>query len=225
MKVWGEFPKTVTLRIGGHRHPFEFKPVVLEGLAMPHNISGPFLAEHDIDQLHSLKAIRVKGTTVKLLARPQHQHPEDFISTVYTLEDVTLAPFSQQLISTAISSMEANRMPKQQGFINSSNEFQINLDCSGWQQVMVQPNRHGHVLAGMLNTSEEELQIPTGAAYGHFTLSRKWKDKSSPWKIAVLEVDNPTKDQGPTLPPTSWPQSPPVSKALLPGPTTKANHK
>jgi hypothetical protein len=180
MKVWGEFPTAVTLRIGGHQHPFEFKPVVLEGFAMPLNISGPFLAEHDIDQLHSLKAIQVKGMTVKLLARPQHQPTEDFISTVYTLEDAILAPFSQQLVRTAISSMEANCIPKQQGFFTGSNEFQTNHDCSSWKQVMVQPDKNGHVLAGMFSTTDEELHIPKGASYGHFALSCKWKDESSP---------------------------------------------
>jgi hypothetical protein len=48
LKVVGELK-----RFGGCETQFKCCPVVLEGLRMPFNVSGPFLAQFGIDQLHS----------------------------------------------------------------------------------------------------------------------------------------------------------------------------
>ena len=37
------------------------RPIIVKGLTMAFNISGPFLKKHQIDQLHSKQAIQVQG--------------------------------------------------------------------------------------------------------------------------------------------------------------------
>jgi hypothetical protein len=40
------------LRFDGCAAHFKCRPVIFEGLSMPFNLSGPFLAQFGIDQLH-----------------------------------------------------------------------------------------------------------------------------------------------------------------------------
>lgn len=61
LKVLGELKTPIHLRFGGCATRFKCRPVVLEGLSMPFNLSGPFLAQFGIDQLHSEGALLVQG--------------------------------------------------------------------------------------------------------------------------------------------------------------------
>jgi hypothetical protein len=59
LKVLGELQTLIHLRFGGCATCFKCPPVVLEGLSMPFNLSGPFLAQFGMDQLHSEGALLV----------------------------------------------------------------------------------------------------------------------------------------------------------------------
>src|SRR5712671_2975038 len=67
MRVLGITKKTLPLRFGGVSMQFHTRPIVIQGLTTSINISGPFLAENGIDQLHSKGALRIKGKLVKLM--------------------------------------------------------------------------------------------------------------------------------------------------------------
>jgi len=67
MKVLGVTKNPVVLRFGGSSAVYKTHPLVLQGLSMAINISGPFLQEHGIDQLHSKGSLRVKGKLVPLI--------------------------------------------------------------------------------------------------------------------------------------------------------------
>jgi hypothetical protein len=57
LKVLGELKTPIHLRFGGCATRFKCRIVVLEGLSMPFNLSGSFLAQFGIDQLHSEEAL------------------------------------------------------------------------------------------------------------------------------------------------------------------------
>jgi hypothetical protein len=57
LKVVGELKTPIHLQFGGCATQFKCRPVVLQGLSMPFNVSGPFLAQFGIDQLHSEGAL------------------------------------------------------------------------------------------------------------------------------------------------------------------------
>ena len=67
LNVLGRTKKPLILRFGGVPKNYMTTPVVIKGLSMDVNISGPFLCEHQIDQLHSQSALRVNGRVVKLV--------------------------------------------------------------------------------------------------------------------------------------------------------------
>ena len=66
MRVLGVTKSPVTLRFGGASVKFYTSPIVIRNLNTDVNISGPFLADHGIDQLHSKGALKVKGKLVRL---------------------------------------------------------------------------------------------------------------------------------------------------------------
>jgi hypothetical protein len=61
LKVVGELKTPIHLRFGGCATRFKCRQVILKALRMPFNVSGPFLAQFGIDQLHLEGALLVQG--------------------------------------------------------------------------------------------------------------------------------------------------------------------
>ena len=66
MQVLGETKTRLQLRLGGLRTIFKIRPLVIEKLHTDLNISGPFLAKHGIDQLHSRGYLTYNQQVVRL---------------------------------------------------------------------------------------------------------------------------------------------------------------
>ena len=66
LEVLGETKKFMHLTFSTCPTKFKFKPVVIEGLSMPINISGPFMRKHQIDQLHSRNSLRIQTQIIPL---------------------------------------------------------------------------------------------------------------------------------------------------------------
>jgi hypothetical protein len=66
LKVVGELKTPIHLRFGGCATRFKCRPVVLEGLSMLFNLSGPFLPQFGINQLHSEGALLVQGKKIRV---------------------------------------------------------------------------------------------------------------------------------------------------------------
>jgi hypothetical protein len=63
---------------------------------MPFNLSGPFLAQFGIDQLHSEGALLVQGKKIPMVAwlKPSAD-VEQTVSNLYVMEKVTVLAFSK----------------------------------------------------------------------------------------------------------------------------------
>ena len=70
MKILGQAPR-VDLQLGDHPAKFRIRPLVLQGLVHPLNLCGPFLARAGIDQLHSKRALLVRGKEVPMCSPAQ----------------------------------------------------------------------------------------------------------------------------------------------------------
>jgi hypothetical protein len=57
----------VQVHLGGCETRFRCRPVVVRGMTHDLNLSGPFLGQNRIDQLHSRDALRINGHEVPLL--------------------------------------------------------------------------------------------------------------------------------------------------------------
>jgi hypothetical protein len=89
LKVGGELKSPIHLRFGRCATRFKCRPVILEGLSMPFNVSGPFVAQFGIDQLHSEGALLVQGRKSPLVASfNPSADVEQTVSYLYLVEKV-----------------------------------------------------------------------------------------------------------------------------------------
>jgi len=67
LKVLGMVIQPIDLRFHGSKVRFKTRPLVLQGLNMAVNISGPFLALHKVDQLHSRGSLKIRNQLIPLI--------------------------------------------------------------------------------------------------------------------------------------------------------------
>ena len=70
LEILGRVKTPIALHIPPINKTFLTRPYVIKGIRSSFNISGPFLAKHKIDQLHSKKCLQIDGKLIKLRTRP-----------------------------------------------------------------------------------------------------------------------------------------------------------
>ena len=125
LTVLGRTKNKLHLRFGDVGTKFAFRPVVLQELTMPMNISAPFLRKHGIDQLHSAGAIRVSGQLVPLVhgSASTSNLTESVCGAVFVAEDVTVPPLSSKFLPLEIPEVAFNQMPSGDGLIEGGMGF------------------------------------------------------------------------------------------------------
>jgi hypothetical protein len=118
LKVLGELKTPIHLRFGGCATWFKCRPVVLEGLSMPFNLSGPFFAQFGIDQLHSEEALLVQGQKIPMVASLNPSADvEQTVSNLYVMEKVTVPAFSETKFAVRASAVEGGTMSPRDGIV------------------------------------------------------------------------------------------------------------
>jgi hypothetical protein len=200
LRVLGETKNFIHLRIGGVNTNFKFRPVVLEGLAMPFNMSGPFLKKHNIDQIHSEDCVRINGQKVRLLSsanRPTGM--ETAASMAYVNEDFEVPAFSLMNISVRVQKVEDREMPAGEGILMGESSFMEKTDLSPWTGTVVNCDGAGITLAGVMNTLDHPVTIQEGTRYGCFTRTCTPEElERYPWRICIIE--NPENKKSKKIP-------------------------
>ena len=91
LQVLRELEKPLKMTIPSLNKSYAFQPVVIRGLAMPINMSGPFMKKNRWDEIHSENCLRVQGTNVPLHASSKMWNQHDYFK-VYALQAITLHP-------------------------------------------------------------------------------------------------------------------------------------
>lgn len=88
MHLLGVMTKALPIRFGKGTHPYASRPLVFDGLNSEFNLAGPFLAQHQIDQIHSRGNLLVQGVAIPLVAPQKKKDPSplDHISEVIEVE-------------------------------------------------------------------------------------------------------------------------------------------
>jgi hypothetical protein len=93
---------------------------------MPFNLSGPFLAQFGIDQLHSEGAFLVQGKKIPMVASLNPSADvEQTVSNLYVMEKVTVPAFSETKFSVRTSAVEGGTMSPGDGIVTGSVHFSI----------------------------------------------------------------------------------------------------
>jgi hypothetical protein len=154
LKVLGELKNPIHLRFGGCATRFKCRPVVLEGLSMPFNLSGPFLAQFGIDQLHSEGALLVQVKRIPMVASLNPSADvEQTVSNLYVIEKVTVPAFSKTKFAVRVSAVEGGTMSPGDGIVTGSVHFSDRHDLHPFLNVVTKCDKDGRVRVGVMNTT------------------------------------------------------------------------
>jgi hypothetical protein len=154
LKVLGELKNPIHLRFGGCATRFKCRPVVLEGLSMPFNLSGPFLAQFGIDQLHSEGALLVQVKRIPMVASLNPSADvEQTVSNLYVIEKVTVPAFSKMKFAVRVSAVEGGTMSPGDGIVTGSVHFSDRHDLHPFLNVVTKCDKDGRVRVGVMNTT------------------------------------------------------------------------
>lgn len=138
LTIIGEMKKPVNIRMGGVDTNFPCRFIVVEGLSHRCNLSGPFLQEHSIDQIHSNSTLMIKGHEVPLLSskgqRAQLQDQRDMVSdaNVYMLERTTVPAQSWKSATLIVPAVERALMHAGPVLVAGCAEFMDRTDTHLW---------------------------------------------------------------------------------------------
>jgi uncharacterized protein YbbC (DUF1343 family) len=86
---------------------------------MPFNLSGTFLAQFGIDQLHSEGALLVQGKKILIMASLNPSADvEQTVSNLYVMEKVTVPAFSETKFAVRASAIEGGSMNPEAGSLD-----------------------------------------------------------------------------------------------------------
>jgi hypothetical protein len=169
LEILGELKTRVQLRLGGCKTLFRCQPVVVRGLTHDLNLSGPFLRQNRIDQLHSRDALRINGHEVPLLTargRPAVPRAEVSSSPAY-FEKKTIVPANSiMMCSLCLPEIIRGTMPPGAVSVEVSQ-----ANCHPWLLAIVDVKEDGLIKAGVMNTLDKPITIQSGQQYSKVTLT------------------------------------------------------
>ncbi len=192
LQVLGRPKRRLRLRLGGMATRFADRPIVIKGLSMSFNISGPFLRKHHIDQLHSKQALRVQGKLLQL----SHATSQDQVSKLAKVEPVESNVYISQaaevpagtikFLRVRIPDVEAGRTSPDQGIFSATAHFVEHTDLHPALEVLDQPTPAGIATISVMNTTDKTIKVKEGQKYGTYTKQNPdtKPDKVQPGRVA-----------------------------------------
>ena len=187
LRVLGRPRKKINLRMGGLQTTFKIRPLIVEGLAMAFNLSGPFMSQHGMDQLHSKKTLKIQGKEVPLVpskelgGRLAHAYPVE--SLAYVATTTTVPAQSAIFVPLRVPDVERGQRPAGQVMVEAQAHFINHTDVHPVMGAISHVNTHGLTWASVLNTLEHDITLKEGLRYGQIT---DWKE--DPPRIASMSL-------------------------------------
>ena len=162
--------------LGEPRRPFQlqtdksatvwaFKPVIIDGLSMDINVSGPFLKKHGWDQIHTRNCLRIQGKLVPL----EKGTAATTSSICYVNTAVRAKADSFTIVQLRAQRVQDGRMDPGPMLLRGDDSFMNNTDLHPALNAIVSCNDDGIIYAGVLNTLSEDIIIPQDMRYGSAT--------------------------------------------------------
>ena len=173
LHVLGRPRRKIAMRLGGLGVKFKIRPLVIKGLSMEFNLAGPFLAKHQIDQLHSENALKVQGRIIPLSKEPSDQHgvhglraeaPQNL--NTYVARTTRVAAMSAAFIPLRLPDVEAGRASPGTGIVQAQNHFMERTDTHPLMATLVEVKENGRTWTSVVNSTDEAVTIPEGVRFG-----------------------------------------------------------
>ncbi len=189
LKVMGEPRRTLHLRLQETATRYVFRPVVVKGLSMDVNLSGPWLKANRWDHIYSRDCLRIQGKDVPLR---QPGEEVQVVSDLYLRNAVVAKANALTLVDLVAPAIKGGNMPCGDGIIRGSRHFMDKTDLHPGLNAIGTCDHDGNVRAAVLNTLDTDVTIRKGMSYGTFSLTCtpvEWD--SAPQRICVMEAGAP----------------------------------
>ena len=174
LKVMGRPKRKLHLRLGQLATKFTDKPIIIDGLSMAFNLSGPFMRKHHIDQLHSKQAIMVQGKLLPLTIAKNKNNYQELAKVeptevpVYVNETTTIPAHAARFVTVRVPAAVSGRMKPGNGIVEAQAHFVERTDLHPALAVLGKVDKNGCATVSVLNTTEEAITIREGQKYGVF---------------------------------------------------------
>ena len=203
MEVLGEVPRPLQLSLGAGDVYLPFNPVVLRDLGMALNISGPFLKNHGLDQLHSKNAIRYRGLLLPLKCAPSTgttTGDQLACGLAVVHQAVSVPPLSGATLIVQIPSIAQQSMKPEEGVLQPGERFCRDSNVCPTLSALVKPSADGLATTRVLNTDTQAVTIKKGTEFGVFQLACEPQYQAVyPGRIAVIATLTSKPTNSPTL--------------------------
>jgi hypothetical protein len=164
LEVLGEPKDSLRLTIKHSGISFPFRPVVVQGLSMPLNLSGPFLQTHRIDQLHSRGCLEIRGTLVPLYSRLS---AAPSVANVYVQKATNAAAGERFFVTVVAKEVQNGIVAPGDGCYSPGADYPVRgLYCPEETVVRVRPN--GTFMIVFENRSGGRVTLRNGLPIGSF---------------------------------------------------------
>ena len=217
LTVLGRVSKKIPLTFKGIDLTFFTQPVVIKNLSMDFNLSGPFLKQNAIDQIHTRNVLSWRDKECPLVERP-HQSISTLtdadlytnstnISPVYLSNPVTLPPNALCRATVNVARVQDFKMGVDSGIVSLGPVTKSRYDFDGING-FANVDQRGRSNVVLLNPNEWEIPLPKGLCLGSFEAAEDVIDEVLEAKIAnhtrtktnhTPETDHPEEQE-----PANW---------------------
>ena len=191
LTILGRLKNSLKLKLGDHSTIIKFKPVVIRDLAMPLNLSGPFLKSLHIDQLHSKGGLLFQGKFVPLLSDSEFNTKVELKeSPLYSQNTVIVPPLSQRTVNLVAP------------YFNSEDQYDVLINgklkngLMSWKNVLCK-NQGKHLIACVFNPTDSIIHLKQGAYYGDANIANSdSEDDYVSQRICVMETKEHLRGNG-----------------------------
>jgi hypothetical protein len=165
LEIMGELKQRIYLQLRGCETGFRCRPIVVRGLTHNLNLSGPFLRQNEIDQIHSRDSIWINGHEVPLLmawGRPAVPRAEVSSAPAYFAKKTILAPNIITMCSLRVPEIIRGIMPSRNASVDGSEQFMRTSNCHPWLMAIVDVKEDGLINARVMNTLDQPIIIQSG---------------------------------------------------------------
>ena len=198
LKILGRLKRPLNVEIGGSKVKLRTRPIVVEGLSMGFNVSGPFLAQNRIDQIHSENCLQYKRTKIPLYTRkgahsiqgiedPVSFEPLEIKRMVYLNKDIVVKPQSIHLVYlTTNPNGKPDSDMKGESLLSGSSEFANSTDLHAPKGVLGKWI-NGYYRTSLMNTLDTPVKVCQGQIIGSIHRAAATGIKADPWADHYVE--------------------------------------
>jgi len=161
LRVLGEVKTPMILKTVNPELSFIIRPIVVDGLSMNINISGPWMRSNAWDQIHSTNSIRIDQKHILKLKSRASSDPR--CARLFTTTDFTVQANSIAFVTLFAPQVKTGVVTRGSGTISGSPHFRRATGLHPFTAAINNVNHIGLTSAAVVNSSGQDIIVRKGS--------------------------------------------------------------